>query len=455
MPSSFSLLKALSQTFLIADDIAEKLLPELILALDKDNALTVNIAENKIGAYALSNTETGFLRYTNFDEAALHSIAVIEVRGVIMKESSCWDVGTAALKQQATQAAQHPNIAAVLFIFDSGGGAVAGTEVFGQTIKAVSEQHGKPTLAFVEDMAASAAYWLASCCTQIWASSKTAQIGSIGVAAEIRDTRELLSRQGIKTHYIRATDSTAKNEDFIQAKEGKFDLMRKNSLDPINTVFQDVVCSNRPNLLIDSKTKAPLNGAMYLSEAAQALGLIEGICTFEAAVSHLFEMSHHNLNTTPEPMFGANKFKQIAALKGKTGADISAAVLEKANEELETEGITGVGLVTEAFVEKAEADALQASQASTLQTQLDAANTQISDLKKGDKTTALSDLQTKYEAANARIAVLEKDNKKPGDTHSLPPKTGAEGDGTAIALDAEWNNPESSFNVHAKRVLGE
>ena len=134
--------------------------------------------------------------------------AIIPIRGVIahrmsgMEESSG---GTSAEQIGALvdQVAADPGIGTVVFDIDSPGGTVPGIhELAGK----IFETRGRGTQRFiaqVNDMACSAAYWLASQCDEI-VCLPSGTAGSIGVFSAHQDLSAALEKEGIKVTLISA-----------------------------------------------------------------------------------------------------------------------------------------------------------------------------------------------------------------------------------------------------------
>ena len=134
-------------------------------------------------------------------------------------------------------------------------------------------------------------------------------------------------------------------------------------------------------------------------------------------------------------MFGANKFSIISALAGKTGTQLSAEMIAKANQELANEKITGVKLVSAEVADAAEANATKVTD---LQTQLDTATADGS--TKANRITALEQ----------ELAQAKADNKSAGDTHTTTTSTKTvETDGTGKDPDAAWNGEDLPWNKAA------
>jgi capsid assembly protease len=110
----------------------------------------------------------------------------------------------------------------IIVNFDSGGGTSAGCQKLWDIITEAKQT--KPVYALV-DTAFSAAYYVASACTEIYCSNKGAWVGSIGVIMQLVDASEMQSKLGIKvTDYYKGEYKSAfssnkprseKDEQFI------------------------------------------------------------------------------------------------------------------------------------------------------------------------------------------------------------------------------------------------
>ena len=128
-------------------------------------------------------------------------IGVVAIEGPILRKpdlfariffgaTSSEDI-SAALRE----AAGRPDIKAVFLNIDSPGGTVAGTPELAAAVASLNKQ--KPVYAFSSGLMASAAYWVASQATAIYA-TPSAQVGSIGVVQAVIDNSAALDSAGIK-----------------------------------------------------------------------------------------------------------------------------------------------------------------------------------------------------------------------------------------------------------------
>lgn len=116
-----------------------------------------------------------------------NGVSIIPVLGPIVRRADFFsDISGAtsveALARDFNAALNDPIVSSILFEFDSPGGEATGINEFAQMI--ADARGRKPIVAYVDGMAASAAYWLASATDEIVAND-TALLGSIGVVAKI------------------------------------------------------------------------------------------------------------------------------------------------------------------------------------------------------------------------------------------------------------------------------
>jgi len=226
-----------------------------------------------IGAIGDQPQRFGFTD-TNIPEG---SVAIIPIRSEILKyDQPCGPRGSQSILSDVKSADQNPNIKSIVLVVDSPGGQVTGTDLLAEAI-CNSE---KPVVAYIEGMAASAAYWIISGATKIIASSDLDRIGSIGTMLIVEDLQPALEAQGVKFHEIYASLSVDKNADLNQVLDGKYESYQKNVLDVINSKFLSSIKANRP--AVDDST---LTGKMYFAPEAIALGLIDEIGSLEYAIT--------------------------------------------------------------------------------------------------------------------------------------------------------------------------
>ena len=86
---------------------------------------------------------------------------------------------------------------AVALLINSPGGSAVQSSLIGARIRRLAEEKEIPVHAFVEDVAASGGYWLATAADDIWVDPGSI-VGSIGVIAAGFGAPVFLARQGIE-----------------------------------------------------------------------------------------------------------------------------------------------------------------------------------------------------------------------------------------------------------------
>lgn len=236
---------------------------------------------------------------SRYDEVPKGSVAIIPVKGTMLKYGTYCDYGATELADFMLEAAAHKNIGSIVLDIDSGGGAVDAVAPLAQAVRRTRQSFKKPIVSSV-DMACSAAYWVASETEHIIADNAiSAEVGSIGVMMSFYDVRGYWEKEGVKFHSIYSSESGDKNLAFRQALDGDYDLIREEELDPLARNFQAAVKANRGKKL-KADTPGLLTGKTFFGDAALSYGLIDEVGHNMRAVEFALQLSHarksiHNL----------------------------------------------------------------------------------------------------------------------------------------------------------------
>lgn len=223
-----------------------------------------------------------------FADAPKDSTAIIPIHGTLLKYGTYCSYGTTELADILRQAAESSNISSVLLDIDSGGGSV---DAIAPLVAAIqyAQSKGKSVVAHC-DLCASAAYYIASYCDEIIASNQiSSEFGSIGVMMSFPDYAKYYEREGVKVHTIYSSLSDYKNAPFEMAKEGKYEMIREEELDPLARDFQENVKANRGNKL-KLDTTGLVRGRMFYAKDAIAVGLADAIGTLDFAIQRAREI---------------------------------------------------------------------------------------------------------------------------------------------------------------------
>jgi len=394
-------------------------------AMDDDE-----VGENKsLWPLCLVQTSAGTVqasRYRSFSEAPAGSIALIPIAGAITKYmGDCGEPGAQLYSSWVNEASAAPNISAIILKIDSPGGMVDGT----QTLVDAITNSEKRTIAFIDDgMAASAGYWIASAADEIYASRATDSIGSIGVFCTLYDFTEYLKMEGIVAHQIYAPQSTDKNADYKEAIKGNYELIQAELKVLANTFIKSVKKSRGDKLNLDAGD--PFTGKMFFAPEALAIGLIDGIKSFDEVIGVADGSSSSNNSTKKSSSMFGNKFPALTAAIGVAADAHTEESVALINLQLEEKGISGLTIVRDAELQTAQ-DTI-----ATLTKERDEANTAVATI-----TADRDSWKTK----------AEEFGDQPGATATRVKK---EKDASAEDAGEFKSDPNASWNQNAKKVTG-
>lgn len=200
-------------------------------------------------------------------------VAVLRLQGVIasgMRGTGLSDAGLAPLIERAFRRGRP---AAVALSINSPGGAAAQSSLIAGRIRRLAEEKRVPVYAFVEDVAASGGYWLATAGDEIWADASS-MVGSIGVVSAGFGLHEFIARHGIERRVHTAGEEKAILDPF--RPERPEDVERLKELQRgIHDAFIAHVRERRGARLGEAPDL--FSGRVWLGAEARRLGLIDGI----------------------------------------------------------------------------------------------------------------------------------------------------------------------------------
>lgn len=199
------------------------------------------------------------------------AIAVIRLSGAIAAgPRGLSDAGLAPLLERAFRR-RRP--AAVALAINSPGGSPVQSSLIAARIRRLSAETKVPVLAFVEDVAASGGYWLATAADEIWA-DESSILGSVGVIYASFGFDRFLGQHGID----RRVHTAGKSKSFLDpfSPEKPADVKRLKALqEPIHESFIAQVKERRGAKL--PKGRDLFTGDVWIGRQAVEVGLADGI----------------------------------------------------------------------------------------------------------------------------------------------------------------------------------
>lgn len=163
--------------------------------------------------------------------------------------------------------------AAVAFVINSPGGSPVQSSLIASRIRRLADEKKVPVHCFVEDIAASGGYWLATAADHIWV-DESSLVGSIGVIYASFGFHDLMQKNGVE----RRVHTAGKSKSFADPfkPERPEDVERIHAmLAPLHQNFITQVKARRGSRL---KSEADLfNADIWVGRAGVDLGLADGI----------------------------------------------------------------------------------------------------------------------------------------------------------------------------------
>lgn len=262
-------------------------------------------AEKKIGSIGLASAKP--------------HVAVISMEGLVMPGGEIDADGMMESLQSAFAAIQSKGV--ILQINSPGGSPVQAERIYNEIIRLRAEYPDKKVVAVIEDIGASAAYYIASAADEIVA-SKASLVGSIGVIINGFGAVDAMQKLGIERRLITAGDNKAMLDPFLPKDAGQEAFMQR-IVDQIHRQFIDAVKQGRGERL--SKRADIFSGLVWNGEEAKALGLVDHIGSMGYTMREILKIEDQ-IDYSPQADWLDTFSKQIGA---STGAALDRLMLKQ------------------------------------------------------------------------------------------------------------------------------
>ncbi len=212
------------------------------------------------------------------------NVAVIPVSGMILTESSqeLFSPGIAAsssIVEKIEQAEKNPMVKAIILEINSPGGAPVATDEIAQAVKRTN----KTTVAWIREVAASGAYWIASSADHVVA-NRMSITGSIGVYGSYLDFSGFIRDWNVTYQRLVAGKYKDTGIPFRELTDDEERLLQR-KIDMLHQEFKDAVQKNRG--LTNSEIEAVANGEFFLGSEAYDLNLVDELGGKNEAVAYI------------------------------------------------------------------------------------------------------------------------------------------------------------------------
>jgi signal peptide peptidase SppA len=199
-------------------------------------------------------------------------VAVIRLQGMIAASASSGRLNDASLAPVIEAAFTCGKPAAVALVINSPGGSPVQSALIAARIRRLADKHKIPVLGFVEDVAASGGYWLATAADEIFVDANSI-VGSIGVISAGFGLHDFIARYGIERRVY--TSGTSKSQLDPFKPENPDDVTRLRELQ--NQIHQNFIAQVQDRRGAKLSERDLFTGEFWVGSVAVNLGLADGI----------------------------------------------------------------------------------------------------------------------------------------------------------------------------------
>lgn len=211
-----------------------------------------------------------------------NGVATIPVQGKLVNRgawmgSSSGLTSYEGLETQLRAAAADPSVSGIVLDMNSPGGEASGCMELGTLVRQISGQ--KPVVAFINGMAASAAYAIAAGASRI-VTTPTGMAGSIGVVFMHVDRSKALEQAGVKPTLIHAGAHKVDGNPYESLSDDVFARIQA-EIDGLYDVFVAHVAELRG---LDARAVRATEAGVLMGKAALDGGLADEIGTYDSVL---------------------------------------------------------------------------------------------------------------------------------------------------------------------------
>ena len=201
-------------------------------------------------------------------------VAVVRLAGVIGQSSTFGArINMETVGPLLQRAFRQPGLKAVALEINSPGGSAAQSALIHSRVRALASERDVPVMAFVEDVAASGGYWLATAADEIFVDDNSI-VGSIGVVYSGFGFQEALAKLGVERRLYTAGEKKSLMDPFLAVNPADLNRLRRVQ-EGIHDNFKDLIRERRGARLADDPDL--FSGEFWLGSKSVGLGLADGI----------------------------------------------------------------------------------------------------------------------------------------------------------------------------------
>jgi protease-4 len=255
------------------------------------------------------------------DKGGQH-VAVIRVNGIVMEDK---DASASNFITSLREAEANKNAKGILISINSPGGSpIQAERIYDEINRQVKDHPEKKVVAVINELGASAAYYIASAAPTIYA-SKASLVGSIGVTGSGFGFDQLMSRFGVERRVYASGAHKLFLDPYSPANPEEAAFF-KGVLGQVHEEFIERVKAGRGDRLKWTDNPQVFTGLIWAGAEAQKIGLIDKIGTIDTVLENEFSTNKVAIYEVQKPlvakladMVGATFFREIQESVGFSG----------------------------------------------------------------------------------------------------------------------------------------
>jgi len=233
-------------------------------------------------------------------------IAMVTINGVI---SPTDDANAKRIIEGLDKAYKNESVKGVIIKINSPGGSpVQAGMIHDEIIEFRTQYPSKKTISIIDDMGASAGYYIAVAAESIYA-NRASIVGSIGVRMDSFGAVNLMKKVGVERRLYTAGEFKGTLDMFTETNPVSVNMLEK-SLKNVHDQFIYAVKKGRGDRL-DANNKILFSGMFWTGEEGVDLGLIDGLKSERQLKSKFFD-DLSIIDYTPKKSFMSSINKQLA-----------------------------------------------------------------------------------------------------------------------------------------------
>lgn len=250
------------------------------------------------------------------DGASAPHVAIVRVNGAIMEDR---DASAKNVIQNLRDAVENKNsVGVVISINSPGGSPIQAERIYDEIIRISNENKEKKIIAVINEIGASAAYYIASSAPVIYA-SRASLVGSIGVTGSGFGFTGVMDKIGVERRVYASGEHKLFLDPFSPKNSVEAEFFKK-VLKKVHSDFISKVEAGRSGRIKDDAKVDLYSGLIWDGATAKDKGLIDKIGTIDIAIEKEFDVDDVYVYQQPEPL--------LKSLGGIIGATIYNSISE-------------------------------------------------------------------------------------------------------------------------------